>query len=78
MSKFFYPLIENPYRRKDINEGIKVLKSGKLTIGSKTEVFQKAFCKKIKTKNALLVNSWLFSKFTCITMFDKSLQEKKT
>ena len=50
MSKFFYPLIENPYRRKDINEGIKVLKSGKLTIGSKTEVFQKAFCKKIKNK----------------------------
>ena len=57
MSKFFYPLIENPYRKKDINEGIKVLKSGKLTIGSKTEAFQKAFCKKIKTKNALLVNS---------------------
>ena len=50
MSKFFYPLIENPYRRKDINEGIKVLKFSELTIGSKTEAFQKTFCKKIKIK----------------------------
>ena len=25
MAKFFYPLIENPYRKKDILEGIKVL-----------------------------------------------------
>ena len=50
MSKFLYPLIENPYRRKDINEGIKVLKFSELTIGSKTEAFQKTFCKKIKIK----------------------------
>ena len=57
MSKFFYPLVENPYRKKDIKEGIKVLKSGKLTIGSKTETFQKIFSKKMKTKNSLLVNS---------------------
>ena len=52
MSKFFYPLVENPYRKKDIKEGIKVLKSGKLTIGSKTETFQKIFSKKMKTKNS--------------------------
>ena len=43
MPKFFYPLIKNPYREKDINEGIKVLKSGKLTMGSKTDIFQKTF-----------------------------------
>ena len=57
MSKFFYPLIENPYRNKDILEGIKVLRSGKLTSGPKTETFQQIFSKKIKTKNSLLVNS---------------------
>ena len=57
MSKFFYPLVENPYRNKDILEGIKVLRTGKLTSGTKTETFQKVFSKKIKTKNSLLVNS---------------------
>jgi glycerate kinase len=33
MKKYFYPLVENQYRKKDITEGIKVLKNGKLTIG---------------------------------------------
>ena len=41
MKNFFYPLIENPYRNKDINEAIKVLKTKKLTIGPKTDAFQK-------------------------------------
>ena len=55
--KFFYPLLENPYRPKDINEAIKVLKSNKLTIGSKTFNFEIAFKKKLKLKNSLMVNS---------------------
>lgn len=57
MKKYFYPLVENPYRKKDITEGIKVLKTGKLTIGPRTNIFQREFSKKIKTKNSLLVNS---------------------
>ena len=57
MQKSFYPLIENPYRDKDINEGIKILKSKKLTIGSKTDEFQKIFSKKLKTKFSIMVNS---------------------
>ena len=57
MKKYFYPLVENPYRKKDIAEGIKVLKTGKLTIGRRTDIFQREFSKKIKTKNSLLVNS---------------------
>ena len=48
MKKPFYPLIENPYRDKDIIEGIKVLKSKKLTIGPKTDEFQKYFSKTLK------------------------------
>ena len=46
MKNFFYPLIENPYRNKDIQEGIKILKSKRLTIGPKTDEFQKYFSKK--------------------------------
>jgi CDP-6-deoxy-D-xylo-4-hexulose-3-dehydrase len=57
MKNFFYPLIENPYRNKDILEAIKVLKSKKLTIGPKTDQFQKYFTKKLRSKFSLMVNS---------------------
>ena len=57
MQNYFYPLVRNPYRKKDIESAIKVLKTGKLTIGSVTDNFQKVFSKKLKTKNSLLVNS---------------------
>ena len=53
----FYPLLENPYRAKDINSAIKILKSRKLTIGSKTIEFQKKFSNKLKIKHSLMVNS---------------------
>ncbi len=57
MSKFFYPLVDNPYRKKDINRAIKILKSFKITSGIKTINFQNSFQKKIKVNNALMVNS---------------------
>jgi len=57
MNNFFYPLIENPYRNKDILEAIKILKSKKLTIGPKTDEFQNYFSKKLKSKFSLMVNS---------------------
>ena len=50
MRKYFYPLIENPYRDSDINEAIKVLKSKKLTIGPQTDKFQESFTSKLKEK----------------------------
>ena len=55
--KFFYPLLENPYRKKDLDKAIKVIKTGKLTIGKYTEEFEKKFSKKMKTKYSLMVNS---------------------
>ena len=57
MSKFFYPLVDNPYRKKDINKAIEVLKSFKITSGIKTIAFQNSFKKKFKLNNALMVNS---------------------
>ena len=47
MNKYFYPLIENPYRKSDINEALKVLKSRRLTIGPVTDKFQNTFTKKL-------------------------------
>ena len=57
MKKYFYPLIDNPYRPKDIHQAIKVLRSSKITSGPKTLKFQNEFSKKIKTNYSLLVNS---------------------
>ena len=37
MSKYFYPLVENPYDLDDIEVAIKVLKSRKLTISTQTK-----------------------------------------
>ena len=57
MKKPFYPLVDNPYRTKDINEAIKVLKSYKITSGPVTKKFEKTFKSKIKANHSLLVNS---------------------
>jgi Predicted pyridoxal phosphate-dependent enzyme apparently involved in regulation of cell wall biogenesis len=57
MSRFFYPLVDNPYRKKDIKKAIDVLKSFKITSGIKTINFENSFKKKIKVNNALMVNS---------------------
>ena len=57
MNKFFYPLIENPYRKSDISEALKALKSRRLTIGPVTDKFQNSFTKKLGSKFSLMVNS---------------------
>ena len=41
--KVFYPLLENPYRKKDLDSAIKVIKTGKITIGKYTKSFEKSF-----------------------------------
>ena len=55
--RFFYPLLEDPYRKKDLNKAINVIRSGKLTIGKHTKHFEEKFTKKINTKFSLMVNS---------------------
>ena len=52
-----YPLHENAFSQSDINEGIKVLLSKKITMGKKTLEFEKYFAKKLGVKYALMVNS---------------------
>ena len=55
--KYIYPLLDKGLSKKDLNEGIKVLKSGNITMGSKTKIFENLFKKKLKTNYALMVNS---------------------
>ena len=56
-SKFFYPLLNDPFNKQDLIEGIKVILSKQMTMAGKTINFEKDFKKKIKVKNSLMVNS---------------------
>ena len=55
--KFIYPLHENAFSSKDIDKGIKILKSKNITMGKETVKFEKFFAKKLGVKFALMVNS---------------------
>ncbi len=55
--KYIYNLTENTLDKKDLNQGIKVIKSGFITMGKHTLEFEKKFAKKLNVKYALMVNS---------------------
>ena len=57
MSKYFYPLVENPFSNDDIKKGIKVLKSKQLTLSYETRSFEQNFKSRINSKYSLMVNS---------------------
>ena len=52
-----YNLLDNAFSKKDIMEGIKVLKSKKITMSEKTKKFEIAFAKYVGAKYAIMVNS---------------------
>ena len=41
--KYIYPLLDRGLKKDDLNQGIKVLKSGMITMGKKTSFFEKIF-----------------------------------
>jgi len=55
--KYNYPLLEKGLSRVDLQKGINVLKTGFITMSKQTEMFEKEFAKKVKSKYALMVNS---------------------
>ena len=57
MRRFIYPLLQDPYRKKDLISAIKVIKTGHITIGAHTKKFESLFTKKIKVNRSLMVNS---------------------
>ena len=46
-NKFTYPLLENAFSKKDLFEGIRVIKSGQITMSSETLKFEKNLLNKI-------------------------------
>ena len=57
MKNVVYPLVKNPFSSRDINEGIKVLRSKQLTLGKKTTELENFFKKKFNLKYCSMVNS---------------------
>ena len=55
--KYYYPLLSDAFNSKDINEGIKVLKTRFITMSKITEKFENYFAKKMGSKYAVMTNS---------------------
>lgn len=57
MKKIKYPILSNAFNKKDIDLGVKVLKSKYITMSKHTKKFEKYFAKKMNCRFALMVNS---------------------
>tara|TARA_Y100000591_G_scaffold243335_1_gene214085 strand:+ start:813 stop:2051 length:1239 start_codon:yes stop_codon:yes gene_type:complete len=79
-SNFNFPLLRDGYDEKDLVEATKTLISRNLTMGKKTEKFEKFFAKKIGVKYSLMVNSGSSANllaFFCLTNVLKKNKVKK-
>jgi len=77
IKKFKYNLLSDAFNKKDIKEGIKVLKSKKITISKITRNFEKYFAKKIGAKYALMTNSGSSSNLLALSALTNPLNIKK-
>jgi len=56
-NNYKYLLLEKGFSKKDLDSGIKILKTGKITMNVETQVFEREFAKKLKVKYAVMTNS---------------------
>ena len=57
MNKYIYPLVDNPFRKKDLDKAIKVIKTRRITMSTNVNAFEKQFSKKINNKYSTMTNS---------------------
>ena len=78
--KFSYPLLTDGYSSSDLEEAVKILLSGRLTMSKTTKKFENYFAKKIGAKYALMVNSGssanLLAMFCLINPYKKNRLKK--
>jgi len=77
IKKFKYSLLSDAFNEKDINEGINVLKSKKITISKITKNFEKYFAKKMGAKYALMTNSGSSSNLLALSALTNPLNIKE-
>lgn len=75
--KLKYNLLSNAFIKKDIDVGIKVLKSKKITISKITEKFEKFFAYNIGAKYALMTNSGSSANLLAVSALTNPLNENK-
>jgi len=72
-----YPLLSNAFSSNDINEGIKVLRSKRITMSKITYKFEKFFAKKMGAKYAVMTNSGSSANLLAISCLTNPLSKNK-
>ena len=72
-----YPLLSNAFSSNDINEGIKVLRSKRITMSKITNKFEKFFAKKMGAKYAVMTNSGSSANLLAISCLTNPLSKNK-
>ena len=75
--KIRYPLLSNAFSNKDIEVGVKVLRSKFLTMSKHTEKFEKFFAKKLNLKYALMTNSGSSANLLAVSTLINPFRKKK-
>ena len=72
-----YPLLSNAFSSNDINEGIKVLRSKRITMSKITYRFEKFFAKKMGAKYAVMTNSGSSANLLAMSCLTNPLSKNK-
>jgi len=75
--KIKYPLLSNAFSNKDIEVGVKVLRSKFITMSKHTEKFEKFFAKKLNLKYALMTNSGSSANLLAVSSLINPFRKKK-
>ncbi len=76
-NKYNYPLLSDAFNAKDINEGIKVLKSKFITMSKITEKFELLFAKKMGSKYAVMTNSGSSANLLALSCLTNPLSKQR-
>ena len=72
-----YPLLSEAFSRKDINEGINVLRSKHITMSKITKKFELYFAKKMGAKYAIMTNSGSSANLLALSCLTNPLSKRK-
>ena len=72
-----YPLLSNAFSSNDINEGIKVLRSKRITMSKITYKFEKFFARKMGAKYAVMTNSGSSANLLAMSCLTNPLSKNK-
>ena len=78
MNKYIYPLVDNPFRKKDLKSAIEVIKTGRITMSTNVTAFENQFSKKIKNNFSIMTNSGSSANLLALQCLINPYRKKKT